>query len=275
MIPGQDLTFQASATCTHHFQIGAQGVALDGDCSTPSGRRIDGSLAVSLGTGCHPFGLSVEYHLKVESAPGAGDSLLVDGAVNLGLGHRELNLSTTLEMQLRDDGHAVSQSVAACIILDGTKKLLAMNGHVTTTVDGTTLLNVQVNDLQSQLCETLPYTGTIEVMDPKDDFKVTFSQSSPTERRVTVLADGNTIDAQLPDDEPVRWCSDSTPAPTPMMIDYASCGGCSQPPQPTTQPPPSGGNGGNNTSGGNNGGPGGTGAPGGTGGTGGVGGNGV
>ena len=49
---------------------------------------------------------------------------------------------------------------------------LAMNGHVTTTVDSRTIADVRVDDLQTQLCEALPYTGSIQVMDPHDNISV-------------------------------------------------------------------------------------------------------
>jgi hypothetical protein len=250
-LPGQ-LTFQAPARCTHQLALGGRRVSLEDDCSTPSGRRLHGSL--SIGGGCAPFGFTVEYHLAIESIPGAGDRLLVDGAVNLGLGHHRMNLATSLEMRAEDGGHSVAQSIAACTILDLDRSLFAMNGHVTTNVDNRALVELGIDDLETQLCEALPYTGSIHLMDPIDTISVTFDQATPKERRVTVIVDSDRYTVELPDEVPVRWCSPQTALPVPMTIDYATCGGCTQPAPPPMQPVPpgmsSGGTNNNNNPGG-------------------------
>jgi len=64
----------SAAQCNPLAAFGGQHVSLQRRLLTPSGRHVHGALAVSINGGCAPFGLSVEYHLSIESAPAQATS---------------------------------------------------------------------------------------------------------------------------------------------------------------------------------------------------------
>lgn len=224
-------------------------VDLDHDLTTPGGRHVQGSLHVALSNACSPFGLEVDYHLLIESDPQSGEMLSIDGTVKLAIGRGTLDLSVSLEQLATADSHSVQTSVNVCLMLDAPSRHVAMNGHVLVGVDNQDYRGVRIEDVRAVLCEPLPYQGSVIVEDPDHDISVVFDQGSPDTRVVTVQVDGNTSRTELDVQKIVEVCDDIFgPASLPQTIDYASCGGCGQP--PPKSPPAGNGTGTNTGSGG-------------------------
>lgn len=212
-------------------------VELDHDISTPGGRRVQGSLHVALSNACSPFGLEVDYHLSIESAPNSGDLITVDGRVKIGLGRGNLDLSVSLEQLAAIDGHEIRNSINVCLMIDLLSRHVALDGHVLASVDNQNFRGVRIEDVRSVLCEPLPYQGRVIVEDPRHAISVAFDSSTPETREVTVEVDGSRVHAELDVAPITRICNDIFgPNSLPQSIDYASCGGCGQPP-PATPPP--------------------------------------
>jgi hypothetical protein len=211
-------------------------VDLDHDITTPGGRRVQGSLSVSLSNACSPFGLEVEYHLLIESDPNSGDMLAVDGSVKLGIGGGALDLSVSLEQLAVVDGHSIRHSINVCLMLDLPSRHVAMNGHVLASIDDRDHRGVRIEDVRAVLCEPLPYQGSVIVEDPDHEISVVFDSATPDTRSVTVNVDGSTSRTEL-DVGPLDQACDDLFGPNalPATIDYQSCGGCGQPP-PATPP---------------------------------------
>jgi hypothetical protein len=235
--------FAAPGGCSAQLSIDGTEVALDADCTLPSGRHVQGSLLVGLGGECGVGGLSVDFDLLVESQVGAGDEVRVRGHVALKRGVGTLYLATRLEHASRLGERDVETLVGACVVLDLPRRLVAMDGTVSLEIDAELVALFRVNDLQHLLCEPLPYTGTIHVQHRDRIVEVHFDRDTPKTGVITVASDAGTVRVELP--IPLGGLCAGSPIPPPLDIDYASCGGCGNPvpppgdpDEPIPEPPP-------------------------------------
>ncbi len=233
--------FSTNARCQRSITFGGESLTLEHDCTTPAGRRVRGSLSIDLDAAqCSAKGLEVEIHLAVQDQPGGDHELLVDGRVALGLDARRMFFAVSLEHERTWQSHSVRRSIDSCFILDGADRLVAMNGHVRTEVDGAVLHNLEIRDLQHSLCHPLPASGTVLAETMHGRVEITFDRDTPDTSQVTVVAEHGASRVELEATTPVRFCD----APTaPVAIDYAVCERCGPAPNPGggTQTPPGGG----------------------------------
>lgn len=230
--------FSTNARCQRSLAFGGKQLTLEHDCTTPAGRRVRGSLSIDLDAAqCSAKGLEVEMHLAVQDAPGGDHELIVDGRVALGFDSRRMFFAVSLEHERTWRNHKVLRSIDSCFILDGGDRLVAMNGHVRTAVDGAVLHNLEIRDLQHSLCHPLPYTGTVLAETMHGRVQIDFDATSPDTSEVTVVAEGGTSRVELSASTSVRFCDAPT---TPVAIDYEVCERCGPSPNPGggTQPPP-------------------------------------
>ncbi len=227
--------FVAPGGCSAQISFDATQIELASDCTLPSGRHVQGSLFVGLGGECGFGGLTVDFDLLVESQAGAGDEVRVKGHVGLKHGAGALYLATKLEHESHLGGHDIETLVGGCFVLDLPRKLMAMDGTVSLEVDAELIALFRVNDLQHLLCEPLPYTGTIRVQHRDRIVEVIFDRETPKTGVVTVVTDAGTVRVELP--IPLGGLCSGGQIPSPLAIDYASCGGCGNPvPPPPADP---------------------------------------
>ncbi len=248
------------AGCNARFDLGAGRIEVMGECELPSGRRFSGTVIVRLGSSCGPFGVHVEYHVRVTSPQMPMADVQVDGSVDVGFGAGVLHVAVRADVSAMKDGHSVVNHVAGCVIVNLPQLLFAMDATVTVDIDGARRFDFRIADLQQRFCEILPHTGTITVNGGGHMVLVKFDHDTPMTARVTVTVDGTETRVELPD---YRFPGCPAPMTPPMMVDYATCGGCGN---------PSGGNGNGSGGAGGNAGAGGGGNAGAGGGSGGSGG---
>jgi len=224
---GQLPIFEAPGGCTADISLLGGEVSLASDCTLASGRHVQGSLHVGFGAACAPIGVSVDFDLLVESAPGAGDEVRVSGSVDLSFGDARLYLAVRLSEETHFEAvHATE--VGACVVVDLPARLLAIDGSVQHSVDGQERHGLRIEDLQASLCEHPPYTGAVRIHGPVHNVEVAFDRPAPDQALVTVVADGAATEVELPVLKvPGPFCADLPPVP--LALDYASCGGCGHP----------------------------------------------
>lgn len=236
------LSFNASGQCTRSISFGGRQLSLEHDCTTPAGRRVRGSLSIDLNGGqCTSRGMEVEIHLSVESAPGMNDEIMLDGRVAFGMASRKLFFAVSIEHSRTWDVHSVERSIDGCFIVDGVEHVVAMNGHVRTTIDGAVLHNLEIRDLQHGLCRPMPHTGTVLAETMHGRVEIQFDGSSPDTSEVTVIAESGTSRVELEASTTLQFCDFGPTAPLP--IDYSVCGDCggqNPTPNPTPTVPPMG-----------------------------------
>lgn len=229
-VAGGPPAFTPPVNCTASFSLNQTHVALESDCTLPSGRHVHGSLEIALGGSCGFNGFTVDFDLLVESQVGAGDEVAVTGSVALKHGLGELWLSSKLEHESHIGGHDVASNVAGCFMLDLPERRAAFDGVVSLDVDAQRIALFRVSDLQHMLCEWLPYTGSVYVEHKGVFVEVVFDRDTPKTGVVTVNTPSASVEAKLP--VPTGgWCS-SGAIPTPATIDYQTCGGCGSPVPP-------------------------------------------
>ncbi|GEM_PF-5434303 len=226
--------FAAPAGCSAQISIDAAKIELASNCTLLSGRHVHGSLLVGLGGECGLGGLTVDFDLLVESQAGASDEVRVKGHVGLKLGAGALYLAMRLEQESHLGAHDVETLVGGCFVLDLPRKLMAMDGTVSLEVDAELIALFRSNDLQQLLCEPLPYTGTIRVQHRDRNVEVIFDRDTPTTGVVTVVTGTSTERVELP--IPLGGLCSGGQIPSPLDIDYASCGGCGNPVPPPGNP---------------------------------------
>lgn len=224
---GQLPIFQAPDGCTAEVSLLGGEVSLASDCTLASGRHVEGSLHVGFGAECSAFGLAVDFDLLTESAPGAGDEVMVSGSVELSFGDARLYLAVRFDQEMHLEAvHATE--VAACVVVDLPTRVLAIDGSVQHSVDGQERHGLRIEDLQASLCEHPPYTGSVRIHGPTHNAELTFDRPTPDESLITVTTDGDASELDLPVLRlPGPFCADLPPVP--LVIDYASCGGCGHP----------------------------------------------
>lgn len=224
---GQLPLFEGPAGCTAEVSLMGGEISLASDCTMASGRHVEGSLHVGFGSECGPFGLTVQFDLTTESAPGAGDEVRVVGSIDLTFAEARLYLALGLLEEVHLDAvHATE--IGACVVVDLPTRVLAIDGSARHTVDGQQRHGLRIEDLQASLCEHPPYTGDVRMSGPVHNVEVGFERPAPDEARITVVADGARTEVDLPVLRvPGPLCADLPPVP--LAIDYASCGGCGHP----------------------------------------------
>jgi hypothetical protein len=233
--------FALPADCSANISLDRTRIELASECTLPSGRHVKGTLVIALGGDCGLAGLTVEFDLLVESAPGANDELATKGKIALKHGGGELWLSTILEHSSHI-AHDVEGRAAGCFNLDLPERRAAFDGVVSLDVDSKRVALFRASDLQHMLCEWLPYTGTVHLEHDGSSIDVTFDRDTPTTGVVTVTTAAGTSRVTLP--VPTGgWCTAGVIPPT-AAIDYQTCGGCGNPVPPTPpgdpvpEPPP-------------------------------------
>ena len=222
--------FLPPANCTANVSFNQTQISLESDCTLPSGRHVHGLLGVQLGGSCGFSGFTVDFDLLVESQPGAGDEVAVNGHIAFKHGAGELWLSTKLEHESHLGGHDVSSNVAGCFMLDLPERRAAFDGVVAVDVDAQRIVLFRVSDLQHMLCEWLPFTGSVYVEHRGAFVEVVFDRDTPKTGVVTVTTPASSTRVKLP--VPTGgWCSGGA-IPTPSAIDYQTCGGCGSPVPP-------------------------------------------
>ena len=226
--------------CKGSVSLDRTRVSLDGECTLPSGRHTKGSLAIELGGDCGFAGLTVTFALVVESQPGANDEVAVDGKVALKQGGGVLWLSTKLAHVSHVGGHDVLGRAGGCFNVDLLDLRAAFDGVVSLDVDGERIALFRAIDLQQMLCEWLPYTGTVQLEHRGQPIDINFDRDTPTTGVISVTISNVTKRITLP--VPTGGSCSAGAPPTRAVLDYNSCGGCSNPVPPSTgtipEPPP-------------------------------------
>ena len=229
-VAGGPPPFSPPGNCTANFSIDQTHIALQSDCTLPSGRHVHGSLSIALGGSCGFGGFTVDYDLLVESQPGAGDEVAVTGHLALKHDAGQLWLASLLQHESHLGGHDVSSKVAGCFNLNLPERRAAFDGVVSVDVDAQRISLFRVSDLQHMLCEWLPYTGSVYVEHHGEYVEVVFDRDTPTTGVVTINTAAGSSRVTLP--VPTGGLCSAGAAPTPAVIDYQACGGCGNPVPP-------------------------------------------
>ena len=219
--------FAATEGCSMDVSLLGGDISFASDCTLPSGRHVQGSFHFALGAPCDGFGFSLAFDLLVESSPGAGDEVSVSGSVDLSFADERVYLALELSQEVHLAAvHATD--VGACVVVDLPTRILAIDGSVQHSVDGHPRHGLRIEDLQASLCEHPPYSGTVSMFGPVHNVAIEFERPAANEARVTVDADSTHTQVDLPVLKiPGPFCADLPPAP--LVLDYASCGGCGHP----------------------------------------------
>lgn len=219
--------FAPPAGCSMDVSILGGDISFASDCTLPSGRHVQGSFHFGLGAPCGAFGFSLSFDLLVESAPGAGDEVRVSGSVDLSFADQRLYLALELSEETQFEAvHATD--IGACVVVDLPTRVLAIDGSVEHSVDGAPRHGLRIDDLQASLCEHPPYTGTVAMHGPTHNLSIEFDRPTADQGRITVDADDTHTEVSLPVLRiPGPFCADLPPVP--LVLDYASCGGCGHP----------------------------------------------